>query len=260
MAYNRIQAGRLLAAAELPVFEASLGEPLTALTAAKLRVLIKRARTMRDKAQDLLQRQRVATRGRTGSKGGTTGAANERTAQKVRVLGEALARFENRLLQLDAAAERAASATLRAGERLAAHKQRTRTSAKRAVAGGPGKAAPASAPKAEPKSAARPSGSASTASRRTTAKTAAQISLKSAVKTAVAATQAMQEQAAGHAPARSAKAPATAPGRAGTGLPSGSSGADAMGMAQQRKFTGSQAIQAHVGASGRRVQAKRDKR
>lgn len=92
------------------MFEASLGEPLTALTAAKLRVLIKRARTMRDKAQDLLQRQR-ATRGRTGSKGGTTGAANERTAQKVRALGEALARFENRLVQLDAAAERAASAT-----------------------------------------------------------------------------------------------------------------------------------------------------
>lgn len=230
MAYNRIQAGRLLAADELPVFEASLREPLTALTAAKLRVLIKRARTMRDKAQDLLQRQRVATRGRTGSKGGTTGAANERTAQKVRALGEALARFENRLAQLDAAA------------------------------GGPGKAAPVSATKAEPKNAARPTSSAPTASRRTTAKTAAQISLKSAVKTAVVATQATREETAGHVPGRSAKAPATAPGHAGSGLPSGSSGADAKGMVQQRKFTGSQAIQAHVGARGRRVQAKRDKR
>ena len=128
MAYNRIQAGRLLAAAELPVFEASLGEPLAALTAAKLRVLIKRARTMRDKAQDLLQRQRVATRGRTGSKGGTSGAANERTAQKARALNEALTRFEHRLAQLEAAGELSASATLRAGERLATQKQRARAS------------------------------------------------------------------------------------------------------------------------------------
>jgi hypothetical protein len=31
-------------------------------------------------------------------------------------------------------------------------------------------------------------------------------------------------------------------------------------MLQERKFTGSQAIQAHVGARGRRAQAKRDKR
>jgi hypothetical protein len=231
MAYNRIQAGRLLGAAELQVFEASLGKTLAALTAAKLRVLIKRARAMRDKARDLLQRQRVATRDRTGNKGGTTGAANERTAQKVQVLGEALARFEGRLAQLDAAAERAAGATLRAGGRPGPAKQRVRASAAKAT------------PKAAPESPAT-----------------AQTSLKSAVKAAVVAAQASEEQTAGQASARSTKAPTTASRRAGTGRPPGSSGADAKGMVQQRKFTGSQAIQASVGARGRRVQAKRDKR
>jgi hypothetical protein len=260
MAYNRIQAGRLLAAAELPVFEASLGESLAALTETKLRVLIKRARTMRDKAQDLLQRQRVATRGRTGSKGGISGAANERTAQKARALSEALARFENRLAQLEAAGEVPASAKPRAGKRLVAQKQRARAPGNRAAAGGAGKAALASAPEAKSNAADKPPSTGPTASRRATAKTVTRTSLKSAVKAAVVATQAAKEQTAGQAPARSAKAPATAPGNAGTGVPSGSSGAVAKGRLQQRKFTGSQAIQAHVGARGRRVQAKRDKR
>lgn len=249
MAYNRIQAGRLLAAAELPVFEVSLGEPLAELTAAKLRVLIKRSRNMRDKAQDLLQRQRVTTRSRTGSKDGTSGVANERTAQKVRALGEALGRFENRLVQLEAAAERAASAKLRSGERLAALKLRAQTPGKKASAGGAGKAALASGPKSVP-----------TASRRAAVKAPTPISLKSAVKMAVVATRNSQEKTASPTPARSAKARPTAPAHAGTGVPLVSSGADAQGMVQKRKFTGSQAIQAHVGAQGRRVQAKRDKR
>jgi hypothetical protein len=260
MAYNRIQAGRLLAASELAVFNASLGETLTALTASKLRTLVKRARSMRDKAQDLLQRQRVATRGRTGSKDGTTGAANERTEQKLRVLGEALARLEHRLVKLDAAAERAASATLHASERMAKLKHCTQTPARRTAVGGLGKAAPATALKVGAKTAARPAASAPTAARRVTAKPATQVSLKSAVKQAAVATEAAQDQLAGRAPVRSAKAPATAPTGGGTGLPSVSPGADAKGMKQQRKFTGSQAIQAQVGARGRHMQVKRDKR
>ncbi|MDP1647865.1 MAG: hypothetical protein Q8M01_06665, partial [Rubrivivax sp.] len=120
MAYNRIQAARLLAASELPVFEASLGDALSTLTAPRLNALIKRARTMRDKAQDLLRRQRVATRTRTGTKVGTSGAANERTAQKAQALDEALKRFESRVAKLDAAAARAADAARRAREHLAA--------------------------------------------------------------------------------------------------------------------------------------------
>lgn len=249
MAYNRIQAGRLLTAAELLVFEASLGESLSSMTTTRLGVLIKRARNMRDKAQDLLRRQRVATRSRTGSKGGTTGLANERTAQKVQALGEALTRLEKRLAQLDAATERAASTKLRA-----------RVVSNQPAAGGTGKAARPSASRTDPETAAKPTNPASPAARRSVGKAVPQISLQRAVKTAVAATQATQKQAAGHVPERSAKAPTTAPRSAGTGVPPGNSGSPASDMVQQRKFTGSQAIQAHVGASGRRSQARRDKR
>ena len=217
MPYNRIQAARLLAANEVPVFEASLGEALAALTPAQVRALVKRARTMRDKAQDLLRRQRVATRDRTGHKGGTEGVDNLRTAQKVQALGEALARLEKRLAQLDAAAERAATAKLRLREQRAAAKQRAAKAAARPAA--------RSAPKAAPKAASK-----------------------------AAATTAPR------APARSAKAPAVAPQAGPKGLPPASPGALAKGAVQDRKFTGSQAIQAHVGARGRRQQAKRDGR
>lgn len=204
MAYNRVQAARLLTASELQVFEASLGEALAALTAPRLNAQIKRARTLRDKAQDLLRRQRVATRARTGTKVGTSGVANERTAQKVQALDEALKRFETRQAKLEAAAARAADAAQRARERLAAEKLRSRQAA------------------------ARP---------------------KPAAKTAI-----------GPAVALSDKAPAAGPRGGGKTVPPASPGALAKGARQQRKFTGSQAIQAHVGARGRRQQAKRDSR
>lgn len=82
MATTLIQARKLLTAAELDVFAASRAEALKALTAVQLRGKIKRSRTLRDKYQDLLRRQKVATRGRTGSKAGTSGVANERTAPR----------------------------------------------------------------------------------------------------------------------------------------------------------------------------------
>lgn len=207
MAYNRIQAARLLTASELQVFEASLGDALSALKAPRLNALVKRARTLRDKAQDLLRRQRVATRTRTGTKAGTSGVANERTAQKVQALDEALKRLETRLERLDAAAARAADAAQRARERerLAAEKLRGRQAA------------------------ARP-------------------------------TPAAKKAATGPAAARSSKAPAIVPRGGGKTVPPISPGALPKNALQKRKFTGSQAIQAHVGARGRRQQAKRDSR
>lgn len=204
MAYNRIQAARLLSASELQVFEASLGEALAALTAPRLNALIKRTRTMRDKAQDLLRRQRVATRTRTGTKVGTSGVANERTAQKLQALDETLKRFETRQAKLEAAAARAADAAQRTRERGAAEKLRGRQAT------------------ARPKPAAK--------------------------------------AATGPAVSRSDNAPAAGPRGGGKTLPPASPGALAKGAVQQRKFTGSQAIQAHVGARGRRQQAKRDSR
>ena len=119
MATTLIQARKLLTAAELDLFAASRGDALKALTAVQLRGKVKRSRTLRDKYQDLLRRQKVATRGRTGSKAGTSGAANDRTALKAQVFTEVLARFEQRLAQLEAAAERAAQKTAAAKARLA---------------------------------------------------------------------------------------------------------------------------------------------
>jgi hypothetical protein len=96
MAYNRRQAERLLNAAELELFDASLVSALSTLTAAQLKAKVTRARRLRDKQRDLLQRQRLASRSTTGAKGGRTGVANVRTADKAKALAEVLARFEKR--------------------------------------------------------------------------------------------------------------------------------------------------------------------
>ncbi len=117
MALNRIQASRLLTAAELALFQASLSDQLKTHSAAQLKSLLRRSRTQRDKYRDLLQRQRVASRQRTGSKGGTLGKANERTGEKAQAFTEVLARFEQRLAHLESAeartARKSATATLR---------------------------------------------------------------------------------------------------------------------------------------------------
>ena len=105
MAYNRTQASTLLSADEMVLFDASLADRVKALGAAELRKQVKRTRTLRDKSSDLLQRQKIATRGRTGTKLGPGGDANERTERKVLLLGETLARFEKRLALLEPAAQ-----------------------------------------------------------------------------------------------------------------------------------------------------------
>lgn len=124
MATTLIQARKLLTAAELELFALSRGDDLKALTAVQLRGKVRRSRTLRDKYQDLHRRQRVASRGRTGSKSGTGGVANERTAQKAQVFAEVLGRFEQRLAQLEAAAARAAQKAAAAKARLALLEQR----------------------------------------------------------------------------------------------------------------------------------------
>lgn len=86
MAYNRTQANTLLSAEEMVLLDASLADRLKASGAAELRKHVKRTRTLRDKSSDLLQRQKIATRGRTGTKLGPDGDANERTQRKVLLL------------------------------------------------------------------------------------------------------------------------------------------------------------------------------
>ena len=106
MAYNRIQAAKLLTAGEMEIFLASLGDRLAGLPPARLRAMVVRARNQRDKYRDLYRRQRLETRSRTGRKGGRSGEANERTARKAQVFAEALGRFEKRLARAESARPR----------------------------------------------------------------------------------------------------------------------------------------------------------
>jgi len=94
MAYNRIQVRAFLSASEIDLFESSLGATSKTLGTADLRRRLQRTRKLRDKSRDLLQRQRLATRTHTGSKGGTSGVANERTAKKLSAFEEMLKRYE----------------------------------------------------------------------------------------------------------------------------------------------------------------------
>ena len=114
MAYNRRHARGLLSASELPLFECSVGEALSGWNAAQLRQKIKRACTLRDKYRDLLRRQKLATRERTGTKSGVLGNDNARTEQKVKLFEEVQQRLEGRQAKLAAAETRLASQAERA--------------------------------------------------------------------------------------------------------------------------------------------------
>lgn len=113
-----------LSASEFKLFATSRADAVTTLTAARLRGKIKRARTLRDKFRDLLKRQRLATRARTGSKAGTSGVANQRTRQKAEVFTEVLQRFEKRLVVVQAAEARTARKKAAVQARLILSKKR----------------------------------------------------------------------------------------------------------------------------------------
>lgn len=97
MPYNRVSARKLLNAGEYELFEASTAAALKELAEPRLRQKIERARKLRDKYADLLRRQKISTRRRTGAKAGKSGVANARTGQKQQVFAEVLERFEGRL-------------------------------------------------------------------------------------------------------------------------------------------------------------------
>lgn len=101
MAYTLTQARKVLTAAELELFDQSRAQPIRALTEARLRAKVSRARTLRDKYRDLYRRQAVAARTAKGGRG-AAGADNERTQRKAEILHEVLGRFEMRLQSLQA--------------------------------------------------------------------------------------------------------------------------------------------------------------
>lgn len=238
MAYNRTQVRSLLNATELDIFELSLAVNVKSLTAAQLRGKIVRTRTLRDKYVDLLRRQKIATRGRTGSKTGATGLANQRTEEKSVVLAEVLGRFEKRMQEIDNAQTRLADAASAKAARSAPKREsKARSTDAPVKTAAPGKTA-------KLKTAAKP---------------------PAATKTAGAMLRGLLEKKRANGAnepairaARSKKAPATVPTSDPSGIgPTGESAARAV---KQQSLTGGQRIQGHVAAQARRTQAKRDKR
>jgi len=226
MPYDRVHTRSLLSAAETKLFESSLGASCKALGIADLHRRIERTRKLRDKSRDLLQRQKLATRARTGTKRGVNGHANQRTAEKAAALAEVLKRFE---------AEVHARQTLQRG---ATKGVTTRKAA--APAKGPTKT------KASVKTA--------LAHRR-------QRSAASVLSDALVKKHAADEARIATAkPARSAKAPAiyeeTAPGGARPTKPL----ARAHAISSRLADSNLPHIQGHTSAQVRRSQAKRDRR
>lgn len=101
MAYTRTTAKKLLTAAELEVFDAARAAEIKKMTKPQLRSKLERSRKLRDKYRDLFRRQRLALRTEVGSKAGTKGNANERTRQKEEIMAEVVAKFEERIAQIE---------------------------------------------------------------------------------------------------------------------------------------------------------------
>lgn len=101
MVIARAQARSLLTVPEMVLFGDSRNPTLRSFDERELTRRIDRVRKLRDKSRDLLQRQRLSSRERTGNKGGKSGGANERTARKAEVLDDVLQRFEKRVRELE---------------------------------------------------------------------------------------------------------------------------------------------------------------
>ena len=90
MAFTRAQASELLNKSEMPLFDGSRANALRGLDRAALAGRVERTRAARDRARDLLKRQRLAAR--TRGEGKAEGIA-ARTARKEALLVEILQRF-----------------------------------------------------------------------------------------------------------------------------------------------------------------------
>jgi hypothetical protein len=87
----------LLSRAEQELVDSSIGKQLAALTEKELKRITTRARSLYDKWSDQLRGQSRSAKATNRSAAST---ANARTADKVTVFGEALARFEARLEEI----------------------------------------------------------------------------------------------------------------------------------------------------------------
>ncbi len=156
MLITRAKATALLNQKEMELYTDSRVNALRKLDAKALTTRVGRARDARDRARDLVQRQKLASRERTGAKRGTSGMANERSKEKATLLSDILSRFEAQLRQVERDDRRAA----KAAEKTAATAAPARKPAsKRSEASAPAKPAGGrrSAASGEPASATRKS-------------------------------------------------------------------------------------------------------
>ncbi len=243
MAVDINQARALCTGAEFQLYAASRPEQIKTHTPGRLKSKIQRARSLRDKYRDLYKRQRLATRGRTGTKKGNEPDRNARTERKAKLFAEVLERLQKQEVKLAAGAKKAAAKT---------------STPARAGSGKSGTAATKS--KAKVKSKATPEKKATSQARKTkgaTTGSAAQ-KRKAAPKSGAKPTARTASAATKKKPAkRAAGVSATSKGPAKGYQSSAAAGAN---RRQQQQKTRSKAVMGHTSAAGKRSQARRDSR
>lgn len=132
MPITRAKANRLLNQSEMGLYDDSRANGLRDLDARALASRVKRARTARDRTRTLVQKQKLASRARTGSKRGASGADNQRSKDKAELMADILKRFEQQLKAVERADRDAARAAATSSKGKASKGQRTRAAASKA--------------------------------------------------------------------------------------------------------------------------------
>ncbi|MGY1408954.1 MULTISPECIES: hypothetical protein [unclassified Luteimonas] len=239
MQITRAKASQLLNQKEMALYDESRVNGLRQLDGKAISTRITRARASRDRARDLVRRQKLSSRADTGSKRGASGAANQRSKDKAELMADILARFEAGLRDADGEAgtkSRRATSTATKKTAAPAKKAAKTTGAKAAgkVAKSPKKVATKAAKKTATKKAETGIGK-KTASK----KAATGIGKKTATMKAAATTpkkRAANKTATGAASTAAAKGSRTTPG-----IASGKAGAS-RSRPRKRGITPEQAL------------------
>ena len=174
MPITRSKASQLLNQREMALYDDSRINGLRRLDAKALATRVSRARDARDRARDLVRRQKLASRSNTGSKRGPSGTDNQRSKDKVELMADILSRFEEQFREVKREDARAAkadgartkasntagdkaapkkSAAKKAAAKKAAARKSAKTATKKATKQASGKAAKTSTRQATKKSA-----------------------------------------------------------------------------------------------------------
>lgn len=282
MQITRAKATALLNKGEMQLYDDSRHNPIRGFTVKQLEARITRARALRDRSRDLVRRQKLSSRERTGSKRGTSGTANQRSADKAEILADILKRFETRLKdakkeekaaakQPQASAGRSAAASKKSGRKAdrrsarSAVKKAAKTVAPKKAAGGAvkkaakkstGKAAKTTAKKAARKAARSTAKKAAKKTAKKTAKKAGRVTPGQALRSTRKVLKAKQEQA------RQPPAWPDPTGHGGQVDSDGFQSGEAARKAEDLHAAESRlpAIQGSIGTRDRLNQGKRDKR